>query len=117
MPLPLLRERCSRVSGRSVPLPSAEKRIPSIQRHSSPAAISVQNLTINTPARPVIIMNNGTTELPVSRPRGADTPDELSKLKKELLQAEVRLAKARATVSGAEIDIKMINARLKAYTH
>ena len=59
-------------------------------------------------------MNNGTVELPTSRPRGSDTPDELTRLKKELLQAEVRLAKARATVTGAEIDIKFLNARLKA---
>lgn len=58
-------------------------------------------------------MNNGTVELPVSRPRTSDAPDELTKLKKELLQAEVRLAKARATVTGAEIDIKFLNARLK----
>ena len=39
--------------------------------------------------------------------------DELSKAKRELLQAEVRLAKARATVVGAEIDIKIISARLR----
>lgn len=58
-------------------------------------------------------MNNGTLETP-TRPRGSDSPDELTKLKKELLQAEVRLAKARATVTGAEIDIKFINTRLKA---
>lgn len=62
-------------------------------------------------------MNNGTLETPASRPRGSDASDELTKLKKELLQAEVRLAKARATVAGAEIDIKMLNTRLKAYTH
>ncbi len=59
-------------------------------------------------------MNNGTAELPAARSRGSDAPDELTTLKKELLQAEVRLAKARATVTGAEIDIKVINARLKA---
>ena len=59
-------------------------------------------------------MNNGTLEIPAARSRGSDAPDELTKLKKELLQAEVRLAKARATVTGAEIDIKFINARLKA---
>jgi hypothetical protein len=38
----------------------------------------------------------------------------LSKAKRELLQAEVRLAKARATVVTAEIDIKVASARLKA---
>jgi hypothetical protein len=62
-------------------------------------------------------MNNGTLELPASRPRGSEAPDELTKLKKELLQAEVRLAKARATVTGAEVDIKVLSARLRAFAH
>jgi len=39
--------------------------------------------------------------------------DELTRLKRELLQAEVRLAKARATMVTAEIDIKVLSARLK----
>ena len=67
-------------------------------------------------------MNNGNSEtLPLDQstraPRGARsaTDDELTKLKQQLLQAEVRLARARATVVGAEIDIKVLNARLKAY--
>ncbi|HEY0947140.1 MAG TPA: hypothetical protein VGD81_17795 [Opitutaceae bacterium] len=60
-------------------------------------------------------MNNGTAEIPTSRlPRADDVPDELAKLKKELLAAEVRLAKARATVTGAEVDIRVLNVRLKA---
>jgi hypothetical protein len=59
-------------------------------------------------------MNNGTIETPITRSRLSAASDELVKLKKELLQAEVRLAKARATVTGAEIDIKVINAQLKA---
>ncbi len=42
--------------------------------------------------------------------------EELSQLKRELLQAEVRLAKARATAAGAEVDVKVLNARLKALT-
>jgi len=42
--------------------------------------------------------------------------DELSQLKRQLLQAEVRLAKARATVSGSEADVKVLNARLRALT-
>lgn len=46
--------------------------------------------------------------------RTAGTSDELSHLKHELLRAEVRLAKARTTVVTAEIDIKVLNARLKA---
>ena len=68
-------------------------------------------------------MNNGNSEtLPLDQtvrtPRGARPAagdDELTKLKHQLLQAEVRLAKARATVVGAEIDIKVLNTRLKAY--
>jgi hypothetical protein len=42
--------------------------------------------------------------------------DELNQLKRQLLQAEVRHAKARAAVSGAEADVKVINARLRALT-
>ena len=60
-------------------------------------------------------MNNGTLEIPAAHSRVSDAPDELTKLKRELLQAEVRLAKARATVTGAEVDIKVLNARLKAF--
>ncbi len=44
------------------------------------------------------------------------TMDELTQLKRQLLQAEVRLAKARATVSGSEADVKVLNARLRALT-
>lgn len=68
-------------------------------------------------------MNNGNSEtLPLDQTtrtarasRAGSTDDELTKLKQQLLQAEVRLARARATVVGAEIDIKVLNARLKAY--
>lgn len=50
-------------------------------------------------------MNNATTDLPTARFSGPGVHgDELTQLKKALLQAEVRLAKARATVSGAEVD-------------
>jgi hypothetical protein len=60
-------------------------------------------------------MNNSTVELPPTRAsRGGDSSDELTQLKKDLMQAEVRLAKARATVAGAEVDIKVLYARLKA---
>ena len=60
-------------------------------------------------------MHNGSAELPTSRlPRADEAPDELAKLKKELLSAEVRLAKARATVTCAEVDIRVLNSRLKA---
>lgn len=67
-------------------------------------------------------MNNGNLETTqsdraASAARGASLiPDagELTHLKRELLQAEVRLAKARATVVGAEADIKVVSARLRA---
>lgn len=66
-------------------------------------------------------MNNGDSEAPdqltrTARPTRAETNgDELARLKHELLQAEVRLAKARATAAGAEIDIKVLSARLRAF--
>ena len=68
-------------------------------------------------------MNNGNSEAsqldlsPRSTRPGRSTAnlDELTRLKHELLQAEVRLAKARATAAGAEIDIKVLNARLKTF--
>ena len=66
-------------------------------------------------------MNNGNSETPDQSVRTARSPrstanlDELTRLKHELLQAEVRLAKARATATGAEIDIKVLGARLKAF--
>lgn len=54
------------------------------------------------------------TELPLSTPGRSGSTDELARVKRELMQAEVRLAKARATAAGAEVDIKVLNARLKA---
>ena len=67
-------------------------------------------------------MNNGNLNLPLTdrvatseqAPRSLVNEDELSRLKVELLQAEVRLAKARATMAGAEVDIKVLTIRLKA---
>jgi len=67
-------------------------------------------------------MNNGTQDAsPSDRPSYATRPapalvndEELSRLKRELMQAEVRLAKARATATGAEVDVKVLNSRLKA---
>jgi hypothetical protein len=35
---------------------------------------------------------------------------------RDLMKAEVRLAKARSTATGAKVDIKVLNARLKALT-
>jgi hypothetical protein len=69
-------------------------------------------------------MNNGTIETSPERLTGiAPRPtkssshqDELARLKHELMRSEVRLAKARATVVGTEIDIKVLNAQLKALT-
>ncbi|HEX2851660.1 MAG TPA: hypothetical protein VHO24_00375 [Opitutaceae bacterium] len=69
-------------------------------------------------------MNNGSHDTSLAdRPSYATRPahtlindDELSRLKRELMQAEVRLAKARATAAGAEVDIKVLNSRLKALT-
>ncbi|GAB1488780.1 hypothetical protein MASR2M8_12270 [Opitutaceae bacterium] len=62
-------------------------------------------------------MNNGTSEAPATarHSRTTTTTDELDMLKRELMKAEVRLAKARATVVSAEIDIKVLSTRLKAH--
>lgn len=66
-------------------------------------------------------MNNGNSESlqatshnRSSRNRDADAGDELSRVKRELMKAEVRLARARATVVTAEIDVKSLTARLKS---
>ncbi len=63
-------------------------------------------------------MNNGTTETNLGTgrapARAAANDDALTQAKRELLQAEVRLAKARATVVSAEIDIKAATVRLRA---
>ena len=61
-------------------------------------------------------MNNSNLQLSLARTStdGAVAPDELSRAKRELLQAEVRLAKARASAAAAEVDIKVLGARLKA---
>jgi hypothetical protein len=63
-----------------------------------------------------IPMNNGNLQLPLARTSsdGPATADELSRTKRELLQAEVRLAKARASAAAAEVDIKVIGTRLRA---
>ncbi|MGC4074920.1 MAG: hypothetical protein QM760_20960 [Nibricoccus sp.] len=51
-----------------------------------------------------------------SRSRTNGDQDELTRLKRELLQAEVRLAKSRAGVVGAEADVKVLTNRLRAYS-
>ena len=48
--------------------------------------------------------------------RSAGNNDELSRLKRELVQAEVKLGRARATVTVAEVDIRAINARIRELT-
>lgn len=64
-------------------------------------------------------MNNGIPEITqTDRPAAAGRlaaggGDELSRLKRELVQAEVRLGRARATVTVAELDIRAINARIR----
>lgn len=52
-------------------------------------------------------------QLPLSGASHHNTLTELETLKLDLLKAEVKLAKARATVVGAEIDVKVATARLK----
>jgi hypothetical protein len=42
--------------------------------------------------------------------------DTLDSLKRELLSAELRLAKARAAVASAEADVKVIGGKLRAFT-
>jgi len=61
-------------------------------------------------------MNHGIQEPSATSrcPRTASTNDELDTVKRELMKAEVRLAKARATAVSAAIDIKVLNTRLKA---
>jgi hypothetical protein len=61
-------------------------------------------------------MNNGSQELTTATrgARSTKSPDDLDTLKRELMKAEVRLAKARATVVTAEIEIKVLSAQLKA---
>jgi hypothetical protein len=61
------------------------------------------------------------TELPpnstATNARGTRTDttlDEIAQLKRQLLQAEVRLAKSRANAAGAEADVKVLSARLRA---
>lgn len=63
------------------------------------------------------------TELPLNataanaRGTHADTIlDEIAQLKRQLLQAEVRLAKSRANAAGAEADVKVLSARLRTLT-
>jgi len=53
------------------------------------------------------------TETTQGQTGGTANVDALTQAKRELMQAEVRLAKARATVVSTEIDIKTLTARLR----
>jgi hypothetical protein len=59
-------------------------------------------------------MSTSPSETSSRNVRTPTTAEELDTLKHDLMKAEVRLAKARATVVSAEIDIKVLNTRLKA---
>lgn len=62
-------------------------------------------------------MSNGVSKAPANARllRTTTTTDELDTLKRELMKAEMRLAKARATFVSAEIDNKVLSTRLKAH--
>lgn len=68
--------------------------------------------------QPTEHMNNGTTDTQLGATRATvrstANDDALAQTKKELMQAEVRLAKARTTVVTAEIDVKTLTAKLRA---
>jgi hypothetical protein len=67
---------------------------------------------------------NTTNQLPLtSAPKAANRAsstdaflDEAAQLRRQLLKSEIRLAKARATVAGAEAEVRVYTARLKAFT-
>ncbi len=65
-----------------------------------------------------IAADNGTSPITTRSRQGRPeaNEDELTRLKLDLLKAEVRLAKSRAGVAGAEADVKVLSARLKAFT-
>ena len=64
-------------------------------------------------------MNNGTSEATggsrlAATQRTAPAPaSELERLKDDLLKAEVRLARARATAAGAEVDVRVLTTQLR----
>lgn len=64
-------------------------------------------------------MNNGTSDsstggrvAPVSRTAPAAN-NELDRIKEDLLKAEVRLARAKATAAGAEVDVRVLTTQLR----
>jgi hypothetical protein len=64
-------------------------------------------------------MNNGNSEINTSgrvavAARSAPTAsNELERIKDNLLKAEVRLARARATAAGAEVDVRVLTMQLR----
>jgi hypothetical protein len=86
--------------------------------------IGQPTLTGSNPTIPKSIAFTGLNHMPnttetasgARSPRSDFIPAELTQLKHELLQAEVRLAKARAGAAGAEADVKVLGARLRAFT-
>ena len=60
-------------------------------------------------------MNNGTQDAAprAGRNGGAGEGDALAQTKRELMQAELKLARARATMTTAEIDVRVLTARLR----
>lgn len=79
----------------------------------NPMKIDEPKQTMSIAADPSISPSTSTSR----QSRHEAGEDELSKLKLDLLKAEVRLAKARAGVAGAEADVKVLGARLKAFTN
>ena len=77
------------------------------------------DLALRPPAWPVIPMNNGTSESTgggrlAAAQRTAPAPaSELERIKDDLLKAEVRLARARATAAGAEVDVRVLTTQLR----
>jgi hypothetical protein len=58
-------------------------------------------------------MNTEKSEISPAARSTFPSSDEMTRLKRELLQAEIKLAKARATATGAEMDLKMLNGRIR----
>ena len=64
-------------------------------------------------------MNNGTSEsIGSGRAAAAQRTSpvhasELDRIKDDLLKAEVRLARARATAAGAEVDVRILTTQLR----
>lgn len=64
-------------------------------------------------------MNNGTSESTsggraAAAQRTSPVPtNELERIKDDLLKAEVRLARARATAAGAEVDVRVLTMQLR----